>query len=50
MYIEKYKHNIIYEILINGEKAKPIVKYPYFFNYFNNNFNLSYGDPISDTR
>lgn len=49
MYIKKYKHNI-YEILINGKKAKPIVKYPYFLNYFNNHFNFSFGGPKSDTR
>ncbi|CAI6374563.1 unnamed protein product [Macrosiphum euphorbiae] len=48
MYIEKYEPDI-YEILINGRKAKPIVKYPYFLKYFNNNFNLSFGNPKSDT-
>lgn len=48
MYIEKYEPDI-YEILINGRKAKPIVKYPYFLKYFNNNFNLSFCNPKSDT-
>lgn len=46
MYIEKYEPDI-YEILINGREAKPIVKYPHFLKYFNNNFNLSFGNPKS---
>jgi len=48
MYLEKYETEL-YIKLKNGEKIKPIVKYPFFAKHFNENFNLSFGSPKSDT-
>lgn len=48
MYLEKYETEL-YIRLKNGEKIKPIVKYPFFAKHFNENFILSFGSPKSDT-
>ncbi|KAF0712110.1 NAD-dependent protein deacetylase Sir2B-like [Aphis craccivora] len=39
-------------LIENGEQVKPKLKYNYFANYeyFNRNFNISFGIPRSDTR
>lgn len=48
MFLEKYDP-YIFELMKSDENAKPIVKYKFFCEYFNNNFNLSFGSPRSDT-
>lgn len=48
MFLEKYDPNI-FELMKNDKNAKPAVKYKFFCEYFNNNFNLSFGCPRSDT-
>lgn len=48
LYLEKHEQDIL-EKLKNGEKVKPIVKYEFFSDYFNKKFNLSFGNPKSDT-
>jgi len=48
MYIEYYELDI-FEKLKNGENVKPIVKHQFFTKYFNTNFNLSFGNPKTDT-
>jgi len=53
MYLEKCEPDV-YAFLNseNGEQVKPKLKYNYFANYeyFNRNFNISFGTPRSDTR
>lgn len=48
LYLENHEQDIL-EKLKNGDKVKPIVKYEFFTKYFNTNFNLSFGNPKSDT-
>lgn len=48
MYLEKYEHDFL-ERKSKGEQCKPTVKYDFYWNYFNNNFNLSFSTPKSDT-
>lgn len=50
MYLEIYEPDV-YAFLNseNGEQVKPKLKYNYFANYFNRNFNISFGTPRSDT-
>lgn len=48
LYLEKYEFDV-FEKLKKGEKVKPTVKYEFFSQYFNKNFNLSFGYPKTDT-
>lgn len=48
MYLEKYEHDFL-ERQSKGEKCKPKVKYDFYWQYFNKNFNLSFASPKSDT-
>lgn len=48
MYLEKYEHNFL-ERQSKGEICKPKVKYDFYWQYFNKNFNLSFASPKSDT-
>ena len=48
LYLEKHEP-IVYAELELGGNTKPEVKYEYYNNRFNNNHNLSFGRPRSDT-
>lgn len=48
LYLKKYEnHN--YELLQQGENVKPLITYDYFFRYFKENFNYSFGRSRTDT-
>jgi len=46
IYLEKYEADV-WAVLNseNGEQVKPKLKYNYFANYFNINFNISFAYP-----
>ena len=48
LYLESYEPEI-HAKLKRGESAQPLVKYEYYLEYFNTNFNFSFGLPKSDT-
>ena len=48
LYLEKYEPEI-HAKLQNGESVQPLVKYEYYLEYFNTNFDLSFGLPKTDT-
>ncbi|KAL5246297.1 hypothetical protein ACI65C_013705 [Semiaphis heraclei] len=50
MYLQKYEPNVWADLNSeNCEQVKPKLKYNYFANYFNTNFNISFAYPRSDT-
>ena len=48
MYLELYEPDV-HAQMQSGEKVVPVVKYEYYPEYFNRNFNLSFGQPRTDT-
>jgi len=44
LYLKEYEPEY-FESMQKGEKIKPIVKQDYFYDYYRNNFNLSFGTP-----
>jgi len=48
LYLKEYEPEH-FESMQKGEKIKPIVKQDFFYDYFRNNFNLSFGTPKTDT-
>ena len=48
LYLEKYEPEV-HAKLKSGEAVQPLVKYEYYLEYFNTNFNLSFGLPKTDT-
>ncbi|XP_063239520.1 uncharacterized protein LOC134540614 [Bacillus rossius redtenbacheri] len=47
MYLEKYEVDVHHR-LKEGQKIKPTVTYDYYYRYFRNNFNYSFGRPRTD--
>ena len=48
LYLKQYEP-IEYEKLQRNEPINPLVKYDYYREYFNTNFNLTFGTPKTDT-
>ncbi|CAG9773256.1 unnamed protein product [Ceutorhynchus assimilis] len=48
LYLEKYDFDQ-YSLLKNHQKIKPKVTYDFYYRYFTQNYNLSFGYPRSDT-
>lgn len=48
MYLEKYENDFL-ERKSRGEQIKPVIKYDFYTQYFNTNFNLSFATPKSYT-
>lgn len=48
LYLKKYE-NHCYELLQRGERNKPLITYDFYFRYFKENFNYSFGRSRTDT-
>lgn len=48
LFLEKYEPQVFAEIQ-EGKETKPQITYDFYYRYFVNNFNISFGSPRSDT-